>query len=224
MHLGNHLTPSLDACRWCFRAGSCKVRASHIMRQFPTREQLKYAVEIPVTAKNLPTLSGPELAKALDKVEEIQNWCRAVQAEALQRAEAGSPDKAPGWKLGEGRKGDRTADPEAVLIKVRSVVGDAPIPAVLYTEPELKSVAQVEKACKKLGAMGKAIWAAIAGTPGDETKGIPAIPGIITQAEGRRTLVRDFDARPELAPQATDFALRPADQEFTKPDASAGLL
>lgn len=224
-HLGNHLTPSLDACRWCFRAGSCRVRAESILRQFLTPDQLKYATEYPVTAKNLPTLSGPELAKALDRIEEIENWCRAVRAEALGRAESGSKDAAPGWKLVEGRKGDRTADPEAMAIKARealdALAGEVdpkrPLPKELYTEPQLKSVAQIQGACKKLGAVGKAIWDAITGNP---EKGIPSL---ITQAPGRNTLVRDFDARPELAPQPVTFELRPVDQEF-KQDAAAGLL
>lgn len=30
-----HLTPSLEACRWCARAGSCKARANSILEMFP---------------------------------------------------------------------------------------------------------------------------------------------------------------------------------------------
>lgn len=224
-HLSNHLKASLDACRWCFRAGSCQVRAQSIISLFPTRAQLQYMTEIPVTAKNLPTLSGPELAKALNRVDEIENWCRAVRAEALTRAEAASPDSAPGWKLVEGRKGDRTADPEAMQLKAKAAICANPadidkvvLPKELFTEPEFKSVAQVERACKRLGGIGKAIWDAITGDPANN------VPSLITQAAGRKTLVRDFDARPELAPQAVDFELRPVDQEFNKADASAGLL
>lgn len=172
--------------------------------------------------KKLPLLSGPELAAALDKIEEIQAWCRAVQAEALSRAEQKSPDAAPGWKIAEGRKGDRTADPEAVLLRVARVIdptavdpSEVQLPKELFTAPQLKSVAQIEGACKKLGPLGKAIWEAIKGRPADPDKGDPGIPGLITQPSGRPTLVRDFDSRPELAPQPVAFELRPVNQEFS---------
>jgi hypothetical protein len=223
-HLLAHLVPSQDACRWCAIAGSCKARYQKVANWFPRPEQLKYMAEYPVTAKNLPTLSLDEMSKALDVADEVETWVRAVRAEALARAENGA--KIPGWKRTEGRKGDRTADPEAMTIKIRHVVQEhcppdtAPlIPPVLMTEPELKSVAQIEKACKKLGKLGTLIWDAITGDP---EKGIPSL---ITQAPGRPTLVRDFDSRPELAPQPVTFDLRPADQEFTQtPKGAEGLL
>src|SRR6266498_1224602 len=68
-----------------------------------------------MTAKNLPLMTGPELAKCLDKLEEIESWVRAVRAEALDRAERKADDRAPGWKLTEGRKGDRTANPDDIV-------------------------------------------------------------------------------------------------------------
>lgn len=220
--LETHLTPTAEACRWCYRAGSCRARATKIRSMFPTAEQLKYMAEIPLTAKNLPTMSGPELAACLDRLDEIEQWARAVRAEALSRAETGSPDAAPGWKIVEGRKGDRTMDEVAALGRISNVISQMEpgkaIPKELYTEPQLKSVAQLEKATKKLGTIGKAIWRAICGDP---EKGVPSL---ITQAPGRPTLVRDFDARPELAPQPVSFELRPIGQEFTSAGAAEGLL
>lgn len=168
-------------------------------------------------AKNLPLMTGPELAAALDKCEEIEAWMRAVRAEALDRAERKADDRAPGWKIVESRKGDRTANPDDVKRRALRVMADRcgdpidelELPKELYTEPELKSVAQIEKACKKLGDLGKAIWNAITGNPEE------GIPSLITQAPGRPQLVRDFDERPELAPQPVTFDLRPVGEEFT---------
>jgi hypothetical protein len=216
-HLIHHLAPSLEACRFCIAGGSCQRRAQDIMNLFPTPEQLKYMTEIPVTAKNLPTMSGKELAHALDIVEKAEAWGRAVRAEALYRAQSGSTETAPGWKLAPGRKGDRTYDADkaqtavAAALEVSSVDKLRDIVVTCYTEPQFKSPAQLEKACKKLGDLGEKIWAAVS--------------PLITQADGKPTLVRDFDARPELAPQAASFALRPADQEFTPTKGAAeGLI
>lgn len=233
--LQTYLTPSLEACRWCAVAGRCKARAQKMLTWFPTREQIKYMVEVPLTAKNLPVMSDAELAVCLDRAEEIEQWIRSVRAEATGRAESGS--KIPGWKLTEGRKGDRTANPDDIRRRAVDVVKNDPnlsplglydgLPKELYTEPELKSVAQLEKACKRLGDLGKKIWMHIAGHPGDEKKGIPPIPSLITQAAGRPTLVRDFDARPELTIQPVTMELRPVGQEFSAAqhsDAAAGLM
>lgn len=228
-HLGNHLTPSLDACRWCYRAGSCRTRAESILKLFPRRDQLQYMAEIPVTAKNLPTLSGAELEKALDRCEEIENWVRSVRAEALGRVECRSPDAPKGWKIVEGRKGDRSYDPEAAQLKAKAAFGslDGALPAEFYTAPEFKSPAQLEKACKKFGDLGRKVWAAITGDPAN------GVPSLITQAPGRPSLVRDFDARPELAVQPVTFELRPVGEEFKQSPpvadpkalgAAAGLL
>lgn len=173
--------------------------------------------------KNLPLMTGPELAACLDKLDEIESWCRSVRAEALRRCEENADDRPPGWKIVEGRKGDRSADPLAVKARIEPLCyqmrGNSTLPPELYTEPELKSVAQMEKACKKLGPLGKAIWSAITGDP---EKGIPSL---ITQAPGRPSLARDFDERPELAPQPVQFALQPVGQEFAAPvDRAASLM
>lgn len=215
-----HLNPSLDACRWCARAGSCKVRTSTILETYHQ-----------MTAKNLPLMSGAELAVCLDKAEEIEAWLRAARAEALSRVETKAADAPPGWKIVEGRRGDRTANPDDIARRAREAQAafggftsdcSEPLPKELYTDPELKTVAQLEKACKKLGDLGKAIWGAITGNP---EKGIPSL---ITQASGRPTLVRDFDQRPELAPQAVSFELRPVGEEFSGQPSplgnAAGLL
>lgn len=210
------LNPSLGACRWCPRGGSCQVRALSILETYHS---------MPI--KNLPLLTAEQLGAALDKCEEIENWTRAVRGEALQRVEQKAADAPKGWKLVEGRKGDRTADPEAITIRARNATAafkDQPgepyaveLPKELYTEPELKSVAQLEKACKKLGALGKAIWGAIVG---DENT-----PSLITQSPGRPSLVRDFDARPELAVQPVSFELHPVDKEFNRAATGAeGLI
>lgn len=212
--LALHLKPSLDACRWCARDGSCQVRATSILE---TWKQM--------TAKNLPLMSGAELGAVLDKADEIETFLRSVRAEALQRVETKSDDAPRGWKIVEGRKGDRTANPDDVKRRALHAVqtldgrdsGDSVLPRELYTEPELKSVAQIQAACKKLGDVGKAIWNAIIGDP---EKGVASL---ITQAPGRPSLVRDFDARPELAPQAVAFELRPIGQEF-KQNAAEGLF
>ena len=171
--------------------------------------------------KNLPLLTGAELAAWLDKREEVETFFRAVYGEAMSRAESGSADRAPGWKLAEGRKGDRTANPDDIARRAMEVLPPelgGKIPSELFTAPQLKSVAQLEGACKKLGTVGKAIWKAITGDP---EKGVPSL---ITQASGKPTLVRDFDARPELAPQPVTFELRPVGEEFSKADATEGLF
>lgn len=179
-----------------------------------------------MTAKNLPLMTGPELASCLDRCEEIEAWIRAVRAEALDRQQRKADNRAPGWKIVEGRKGDRTADPRDMERRIRLALvvhpedaDKAVLPKELYTEPQLKSVVQIEKACKKLGGLGKVIWSAITGDP---EKGIPSL---ITQAEGRPQLVRDFDARPELAPQPVVFELRPVGEEFARaPQGAEGLI
>ena len=60
------------------------------------------------------------LASAMSRVDMIESWCKAIRAETERRIFAG--EEVPGYKLVEGRKGDRKwGDPAAVEEALRSM-------------------------------------------------------------------------------------------------------
>ena len=122
--------PSDEACRWCPASGSCLA-------------QMEWA-----TARDFGVkpdfMSGEELAKALDEIPFIAQWCAAVQAFALDRVYSGG-DPIPGYKVVMSG-GKRSVEDHDGLIKTATAIG--------YTREEVsvtkaKGIGELEKVLKK---------------------------------------------------------------------------
>lgn len=95
------LTPSEKGCRWCPLKATCPKLAEFTLQSVLSE------------FKDVPDLSEWGVGKALEKVELVEQWVKAVRAKAWALLDSGVP--VPGWKLAEGREGNcKWDDPKAV--------------------------------------------------------------------------------------------------------------
>lgn len=177
------LVPGEAQCRFCRAKGVCPalrektkeiIAADFDTIAEPAAEQ--GALRLPETPE--------QIAKALNWVGPIEQWCAAVRATAQSRLEQG--EDVPGYKLVAGRKGPRKwADGAENTIKRMRIPRSVLYKKVFFTP------AQAEKAVKGC-AIGAAQW--------------KKMQDLITQSEGKPTVVKDSDKRPAItAALANEF-------------------
>lgn len=163
------LNPSEKACRFCRAKATCPALRDEVIEAFD--------------ATPVPADQGEQvLADCMGKVDLIEGWCKAVRAEAEARLLAGKP--VPGWKLVQGKKGNRKwssdADAEAMLKAMR-------IPHDRMYDYAVISPTSAEKLAKA-EVIGPRQW--------------PRVAALITQAEGKPSVAPESDKRPALVMSA----------------------
>jgi hypothetical protein len=125
------LVPSKKACRFCPAAGANKC---------PALEKVTHALTVKdfeVVTFDPERYSPVQIAEFLEKAPLVEQRISAMREFAYQESLKGK--KFPGWKIVEKKKTRKVTDEEALK---ESVKGQPDV----YTEPELKSPAQLEKA------------------------------------------------------------------------------
>jgi len=125
--------PGTPQCDWCKARGFCKAKADAIMSTFPIERG---------TDEGLAILTEDALALALNRVDDIEGWCRDIRAEALKRARGGL--EIPGYKIIEGRRGNRAWTSKSLALLALQTAGVDP-----YDKPELVSPTEAERRLKK---------------------------------------------------------------------------
>lgn len=141
-----------------------------------------------VAAEELQYADEAWLSAALGKIDLIEDWCKAVRAEAERRLLAGQP--VPGWKLVQGKKGARQwADAKAAEDALKSMR----LKQEDMYEMKLISPTTAEK-LYKAGTIGPRQW--------------PRLQELITQSEGKPHVAPESDPRPALVvtPVVEEFA------------------
>lgn len=125
-----------DHCIFCPARPRCPALRDHALQQ--ARMDFGEAPPMP------HLLSPDDIAALLPKVELLDEWVSAVKAHAKALAEGGH--KIPGWKLVPKRslRHWRLPPDQVIAQLVRAGLTDAQI----FTEPELRSPAQIEKKLK----------------------------------------------------------------------------
>jgi hypothetical protein len=172
-----HLHPSDDACRFCPVKAECpRLRIYAQEKAIAGMEPVDntggdYVAPV---AKPVPD-DMEQLVADYRAIGVIEEWCKAVASklEALILGGRSHPD----FKVVRGRRGNRMwRDEKEVLAKAKELE----IPKAKITENVLKSVGEVEKVLK----VNPAAWAAMA--------------ELITQADGKLTVVPASDSRPAV--------------------------
>jgi hypothetical protein len=185
--MGEHLTPSREACQFCAAKAACPKKLTQVVRAVAEHDDLDFddlTAEniLPVNAKSLD-----ELAVARAIVGDIEDWCKAVR-ETFD-AHVLNGEKFAGWKIVQGKEGNRKwadeADAEKKL-KAMQVKHDQ-----MYKYSVISPTA-AEKLAKE-GVIGPRQW--------------PKLQELITRAEGRPTVAPESDKRPaiELKDPCSDF-------------------
>jgi hypothetical protein len=97
-HESPRLEPGEKQCRWCRAKATCPA----------LREEISNTVGGIATVADFADLAVVDtapLAAAMSRVELVEHWCKAIRAEVERRLLNSEP--VPGFKLVEGRKGNR---------------------------------------------------------------------------------------------------------------------
>lgn len=171
------LNPGDKQCKFCRAKATCPA----------LREEVASTVALitpasPEEFRELAPVSHSDadwISAALDKVDLIEDWCKAIRAEAEKRLLSG--DEVPGYKLVAGKKGarqwiDTTAVEEYLRKTLRLTIEQA-------YDLKLISPTSAEK-LKKSGVIGERQWA--------------RIQELITQSTGKPHVAPVTDSRPAL--------------------------
>lgn len=184
------LRPAEKACKFCKAKATCPALRNAVAATV--------SLSVPSTPDEFedltPRVSAVSkdqanwLAVCLEKVDLIEDWCKAVRAEAERRLLAG--EKVPGFKVVAGKKGARqwrdAKEAEETLKTMRVKLED------MY-DFKLISPTSAEKLAKA-GTIGPRQW--------------PKLQGLITQNDGKPHVAPDSDSRPALVvtPVVEDFS------------------
>lgn len=187
-----YLNPSEKACKFCKAKATCPKLREHVATTM--LDDFADLTKDAVAQANaqLAERGTDALALAMQAVDLVEDWCKAVRAETERRLLSGVP--VPGFKLVEGRQGARKwADPaeaEAVLKSMRLKQEE------MY-DFTLISPTTAEKLTKTKGddkpAIGPRQW--------------PKIESLITRAAPKPSVAPESDKRAALAitPMADQF-------------------
>lgn len=185
------LNPSEAACQWCKAKAVCPALAAETTAVVTTAAQVEDFADL--TAETLPDalaeVPGGVLGAALDKVDLLEMFCKAVRAETERRLTAGGT--VPGFKLVEGKRGHRKwVNPDEAELQLKSMR--------LKTEQmydlSLISPTTAEKLAKA-GDIGPRQW--------------KKLQAQYAQSQGKPSVAPDSDKRPAITVAATadDFAV-----------------
>lgn len=195
-HAEPQLSPGEKQCRWCKRKATCPALAGEIAATVHDGSgpvDLTDFADLTVAApSDLAILNGELLGERMAKVDQIEQWCKAVRAETERRLLAGEEvTGGGGYKLVQGKRGNRAwvnpAQAEEALKAMR-----------LKTEQmydlKLISPTAAEK-LHKAGEIGPRQWL--------------KVKELWAQAEGSPHVAPADDKRPALSLSATadDFAV-----------------
>lgn len=150
-----------EHCRFCPHAGKCRALAKTCTEYVKTHDM----------RVGVPVLAPHELAEALSMEPLISLWLRKVKTAALDSMMHG--ETVPGWKVVEGRPGNRKWTDEGKVAETMDNAGYTPED---YTETKLKSPAAMDKQLGKKHA---------AELLGDLTTREPGAPTIAPESDKR---------------------------------------
>lgn len=153
----------------------CAAKAVCSARVAQAMRMFQYGLEAP------GLIPDEQIPSILGMLNDAEAWIKDIRAYAENQALHGQV--WPGWKLVHGKKPNRQwSDPE----EVKAQLLRAGYPADQFQEVKLKPVGEIEK------ALGKKAFRALVG-------------GLVSQGEGKLTLVPADDKRVEFASADADF-------------------
>lgn len=100
--------PGEKQCMWCKAKGSCKAAAQYVFDSISgdfINLDAEVQPQIAEVVTRLGHLTNAQVGEAMALTDFIEGWCKAVRAKA--EGEMLSGHDVPGWKLVQGRQGNR---------------------------------------------------------------------------------------------------------------------
>lgn len=174
-HAGNH-------CRYCPALDSLRCPESHKAITAATCSDFDIDVSKPIKLPLMDTLTNDQVARLIDFSDLISDYCKGVKQLAHDRLMAGQ--KIPGWKVVQKRSNRAWIDPQRTIDTLGVVLGRK-----IFTEPEVLSPAQMEKALKAAG------------------KDVKLVDALTQKPDAGLSIAPESDKRKEVVPQlGSDFA------------------
>lgn len=171
------LRPGPKQCKWCRAKAVCPAAAAEV-REMVSSEAVSADSFDDLTVDGKPEVKGygdNRLSEAMSKADFIEDWIKAVRAEAERRLL--DDQKVVGFKLVRGRQGNRAwSDAEAAeeLLKKSRAGSD-----LIYSR-SIISPTQAEKLAEQ-GKIGPRVW--------------PKIEALVTRSEGKLHVAPESDKR-----------------------------
>ena len=185
---GTFLNPGEKQCKFCPAKATCPALRAEVAEMVGASAPCSpddFLSDIQPTGTGAYE-AADWLAACLSKVDLIEDWCKAVRAEAERRLQAGEP--VPGFKLVQGKRGSRAwsdaAAAEEALKAYRLKIEE------MY-DLKLISPTSAEKLAKAK-VIGPRQW--------------PKLQALITQLEGKPHVAPADDPRPAIIVQPVDEA------------------
>ena len=179
----SYLNPGEKQCRFCKAKATCPALRAELIEVVGDRATIEDFAEF--TPDKVDSQTGDNfLSVAMSKVGLVEDWCKAVRAEVERRLLAGQ--SVDGWKLVEGRRGNRAWVDETA---VENLLKSFRLKREEMYDYKLISPTKAEKLLKD--------------TPKRWTKA----EALISRADGLPSVAPATDKRPALAvqPVADDF-------------------
>jgi len=189
------LIPTPKGCKFCRAKATCPALAERLQEEVGA--DFETLSSGPFDAPRAVAAHTPHrLALALQAVDLVEDWCKAVRAEVERRLLAG--EQVPGFKLVQGKRGARAwSDAEAAEKLLRDTFR---LKVEEAYDLKLISPTSAEK-LHKAGAIGPRQW--------------PKVLELVHQPEGKPSVAPESDKRPALVMSAvaSDFedVTEPAD-------------
>lgn len=171
------LQPGEKTCQWCKAKATCPALSAFVQEAVGAQfDDLTVEVTPPAD------LGDNALPNAMASVSLVEDWCKAVRAETERRLFAGVA--VPGWKLVEGKKGNRqwtSKDDAEKLLREKFR-----LPADDIYEKSLVGIPAIEKLLKA------------------SPKRWEQVKSLITQAKGKPSVAPESDARAAWQPVTFD--------------------
>lgn len=193
---GVDFAPSEGACRWCPARSTCPAlqeRAQAAAREaFGVVNDPDDPNPRPLNTFNVRDLA---LADKFELVPLVRAWAKAVEDEATRALLEG--EDVPGFKVVEGRKGNRTWSDQK---GARRYLEDQGLDEVeIYTEPKMVSPAQAERVLKAHSQEASEFRERKSGLAGFVAGGRPGAPTVVREDDPRPAFDREALARRDLA-------------------------
>ncbi len=168
-------------CLWCKAKASCPAAAKEVADQISMDFDNLLSDKEP-DARDTDCFTNEQLGAIYPKLDFIENWCKAVRALVYSVIEEG--EHVPGYKMVAGRRGARAWTDEETVIEVMKSMR---LKSDEMYNKKVISPAQAEKLLKS----NKRKW--------------PRVAELITQSEGKPTVVPESDKREAIGSKADDF-------------------
>ena len=178
----SYLNPGEKQCRFCKAKATCPALTQQVLNTVADDFVDLTKPVVPQLASSIERIENSEndhLAQCLSAVDMIESWCKAVRAKVEAELISGRP--VPGYKLVEGKRGNRKWDDDS---EAETALKAMRLKLEEIYDFTLISPTTAEK-LHKAGVIGPRQW--------------PKVQALITQSDGKPSVAPASDKRAAIA-------------------------